>query len=135
MELTKLLSVLLSWSVQLTSYPHPHTLPEIEYTNNDFFVDNACYGKSNCRVAAWYNNEGIIYINKILENQTDPMTRGILVHELVHYLQDLSGKFDNNDCRDQQAREREAYAIQRAYLHTVAGAFIAIYMEFPPCTG
>ncbi|MEE8320966.1 MAG: hypothetical protein V3R68_03885 [Gammaproteobacteria bacterium] len=52
-----------------------------------------------------------------------------------HYLQDLSGKFDNADCENHQAREREAYAIQRTYLHTVAGAFVAIYMDFPPCPG
>ncbi|OGT35494.1 MAG: hypothetical protein A2W28_00675 [Gammaproteobacteria bacterium RBG_16_51_14] len=135
MDPTKLLSVLLSWAVQLTSYPHPHILPVIEYKNNDFFVQYACNGKRNCRVAAWYNNDGIININNVLKDQTDPMTRGIIVHELVHYLQDLSGKFDNKDCQDQQVREREAYAIQRAYLHTVAGAFIAIYMDFPPCPG
>lgn len=82
-----------------------------------------------------YNNNETIYINKILKDQTDPMTRGIIVHELVHYLQDLSGKFDNADCENHQAREREAYAIQRTYLHTVAGAFVAIYMDFPPCPG
>jgi predicted SprT family Zn-dependent metalloprotease len=118
MDQGHLISVLLSWAVQLTSYSHPHTVP------ND-----------KCRAAAWYNNDGTIYINNILEGKTDSMTRGVIVHELVHYLQDLSGKFKNKDCQDHQVREREAYAIQRAYLHTVAGDFIAIYMDYPPCSG
>ncbi len=135
MDQGNLISVLLSWAVQLTSYSHPHTVPNIEFKERDFFVENACDGNNKCRAAAWYNNDGTIYINKILEDKTDSMMRGVIVHELVHYLQDLSGKFKNKDCQDHQVREREAYAIQRAYLHTVAGDFIAIYMDFPPCPG
>mgnify|MGYP001567361894 FL=1 len=78
MDQSNLLSVLLSWAVQLTSYSHPHTLPDIEYKGIDFFVENTCRDNRNCRTAAWYNNDGTIYIHNVLKDQTDPMTRGII---------------------------------------------------------
>lgn len=61
------------------------------------------------------------------------MTRSLIVHELTHYLQDISGRFSAEDCNDHLAREREAYSIQRQYLNRIANVYAAIYMNFPPC--
>ena len=52
---------------------------------------------------------------------------------MVHYLQDLSGKYDNNSCEVHTRREREAYAIQREYGIGASGAVLFIRMVIPPC--
>lgn len=68
-----------------------------------------------------------------LQQQTDMMTRSMLVHEMVHYLQDLSGRYDNSSCDDHARREREAYAIQREYGIKASGSVLYIRMIIPPC--
>jgi hypothetical protein len=133
MDETKMISVLLSWTIHLSGYPNPATPPEIEYQPHSFFVEHACLGKEQCRVAGWYDNNGIIYLDEQLKGQDDAITRSLIVHELVHYLQDLSGKFSSGNCNDHLVREREAYSVQRQYLNRIAGRFIAIYMNYPPC--
>ena len=37
------------------------------------------------------------------------------MHELTHYLQHLSGRFDSHSCGDSLVREREAYGVQNEY--------------------
>ncbi len=130
-----LISVLLSWTVSLSSYPHPGTLPEIEYRPHEFFIEHACLGNEKCRAGGWYNDDGVVYINENLKDKTDAITRSLYVHEFTHYLQDLSGKYNTRDCEVHQKREREAYSIQRQYLNKIAGRFVAIYMNYPPCPG
>jgi hypothetical protein len=124
---------LLGWTAKLSGYPYTHDLPLIEYKPHNFFVENACLGNTKCRVSAWYNDHGTIYIDEILKNNDDAITDSIIVHELVHYLQDRSKKFDALNCQDHLIREREAYGVQRQYLNRIAGRFVAIYMNFPPC--
>ncbi len=128
-----LIAVLLSWTVSLTDYPHPDTPPQIEYRPHSFFVEHACLGNEKCKVGGWYNNDGIVYIDERVKGQEDAVTRSLFVHEFTHYLQDLSGKFDNNSCEDHQKREREAYSVQRRYINRIAGRYMAIYAEYIPC--
>jgi len=129
----KLLLVLLSWASHLSHYPYPGHGPAYSFRPHSFFVEHACDGNRDCPVAAWYNNDGTIYLDEHLQNWDDPVTRSVIVHELVHYLQDLSGKFRNNDCEDQLKREREAYAVQRMYLSRVAGRFAALWPRYGTC--
>lgn len=129
----KLLAVLLSWTVSLSSYTHPGVPPEIVFKTHEFFVKEACGGFNKCDVVAWYNNNGIIYLDERLDGHTDAYTRSVVVHELAHYLQDLSGEYAEMDCDLHAKREREAYSIQRQYLNKIAGRFTAIYMNYPPC--
>jgi len=128
-----LLTVLLSWTVSLSPYSHPHVLPEIEYKPHTFFIEHVCLGTEKCQAAAWYNDNGIIYLDERMQGQTDAYTRSVVVHELAHYLQDISGQFGKQDCKVHQYREREAYSIQRQYLNKIAGRFVAIYQNYPPC--
>ena len=128
-----LIAILISWIASLSGYPYTQNLPLIEFKPHDFFVEHACLGNTKCRVAAWYNDHGIIYIDENLKDNDDVITDSLIVHELVHYLQDLSNKFDSMNCQDHLVREREAYGIQRQYLNRIAGRFVAIYMNFPPC--
>ena len=129
----KLIAILISWIASLSGYPYTQDVPVIEFKPHDFFVEHACLGNTKCRVAAWYNDHGIIYIDENLKDNDDAITDSLIVHELVHYLQDLSNKFENTNCQDHLVREREAYGIQRQYLNRIAGRFVAIYMNFPPC--
>jgi hypothetical protein len=133
MDSAHMIAVLLSWTVNLSQYPHPETPPRIEYRPHSFFVEQACLGNDKCRIAGWYDNNGTVYLDERVKDQEDAMTRSLYVHEFTHYLQDLSGKFDNHDCEDHMKREREAYSIQRQYLNRIAGRFVAIYINLPPC--
>src|SRR5690606_30213142 len=108
MDHTHMIAVLLSWTVSLSQYPHPGTPPVVEYRPHSFFVEHACLGNEKCRAAGWYNNDGIVYIDERIKDQDDAITRSVYVHEFAHYLQDLSGKYDNHNCEDHQKREREA---------------------------
>ncbi|MCG8325758.1 MAG: hypothetical protein MI673_09585, partial [Thiotrichales bacterium] len=119
--------------VSLSQYNHPHELPNIEFKDHSFFVETVCQNTKKCPVAAWYDNNGTIYLDKRLEGHEDPETRSLIVHEMTHYLQDLSGKYPEQSCDDHVYREREAYAIQRKYLRQVAQLYIAIYQNYPPC--
>lgn len=129
----KLLTVLLSWTVSLSDYPHPGEVPALVYKPHQFFIDTACAGNEKCKAVAWYNNAKTIFLDERLKGNTDANTRSVVVHELAHYLQDLSGEFENMDCELHAKREREAYSIQRQYLNKIAGRFVAIYMNYPPC--
>ena len=131
----KLLAVLLSWTVNLSGYPHPGVPPDIVFKPHSFFVDAACGGMEKCDAVAWYNNQRVIYLDERLHGHTDAYTRSVVVHELAHYLQDLSGEYKEMDCNLHAKREREAYSIQRQYLNKIAGRFTAIYMNYPPCFG
>lgn len=129
----KLIAVLLSWTVNLSNYPHPDKAPELLYKSHQFFVDTACDGQKKCDVLAWYDNKGTIFLDDRIKENTDAYTRSVVVHELVHYLQDLSGQYNEMDCNLYAKREREAYSVQRQYLNKIAGVFTAIYMNYPPC--
>jgi hypothetical protein len=129
----KLIAVLMSWTASLSGYTYTDILPSIELKPHEFFVEHACQGNNNCRVGGWYNNAGIIYIDERLKDNNDAMTDSMIVHELVHYLQDINNKYSNGDCHDHMLREREAYGVQRQYLNRIAGRFAAIYMNIPPC--
>lgn len=135
MDNSHLIGVLLSWASSLSSYDYPDTRPLIEYHDAAFFVEHACNGNANCRVAAWYN-EGTIHLHTQLADLEDPVVRSVVVHELVHYLQDLSGRFDGDrSCETGLVREREAYSIQRTYLNRIAGRFAATWPVWGPCSG
>jgi len=131
---TELIAVLLSWAASLSGYPYPDTTPPVEFRGREFFVEHACQGEENCRVAAWYD-AGTIYLDESLDDPEDPVARSVVVHELVHYLQDRSGKFPVKDCESDLGREQEAYSIQRTYLNRIAGRFAALWPVWGPCTG
>lgn len=122
-----LITVLLSWTVSLSQYDHPGTPPEIEFKPRSFFVETACLGNERCKAAAWYDYQGVIYLDEILKDRTDAISRSVVVHEMAHYLQDISGEYKVKTCEINQKLEREAYSIQRQYLRKIANKFVAMY--------
>jgi hypothetical protein len=133
MALTATIAALLSWAVMLSGYPQPARPPTVEYKSHPFFVEQACGGQE-CKVIGWYNDKDVVYFDNRLRGDDSAFTQSLMVHELVHYLQNLSGKFDSHSCADQTTREHEAYAIQRRYMAEAHGEAQFQLMRPPLCT-
>ena len=75
---------------------------------------------TDCAIKAWYKpGEGII-LDESLHPETNMFDRSILLHELVHYVQDMSGYYGNADpCNRWFHRELNAYEIQNRYLGAI----------------
>ena len=82
-------------------------LPEVQFKEHEFFVQYACGGKE-CRVVGWYNDSGIVYIDKRYRDIDRSFASSLVVHEFTHYLQSA----DMDPCE----REKEAYHVQNRYL-------------------
>jgi len=67
-----------------------------------------------CPVYGGYVGDGKLYIDSQLDDST--YSQSIVLHEIVHYLQDLSGKY-GKDCQSWYQNEKEAYAIQNQWLY------------------
>lgn len=133
-----LLTVLMAWASLISGYPYPEVLPQIVYADQAHFVEKLCDGvdtkKDPCDARAYYNDEddARIYLNTKhweINKEWTPYQTGVIVHEMVHYLQDLSGKYDgyadwNDDklCAARKERQIEAYTTQDIYLLEVFGA-------------
>ncbi|MGH8543941.1 MAG: hypothetical protein ACREX3_09995 [Gammaproteobacteria bacterium] len=115
MDLSTTLEILLTWAVYLSSYPAPAVAPQVQFQPHSFFVEKVCANKE-CRAVGWYNDEGIVYIDEKYRHTDSEFANSLVVHELVHYLQHMSGKYDSHSCEDSVAREREAYYIQNEYI-------------------
>ncbi|MDH3637019.1 MAG: hypothetical protein OES09_00960 [Gammaproteobacteria bacterium] len=131
MDFSSTVTVLLSWAAYLSSYPAPERPPYIEFAPQSFFIEHACGGR-DCDAVGWYNDKGVIYLDERLRYLDNVFVRSVMVHEFVHYLQDLSGKF-RNSCAEQITREREAYAIQRSYVAEAHGEFAFIRVTHRGC--
>ena len=110
-----LLQILLSWDVQLSGYPAPAQIPTVSYEPHAFFVEHVCGGRE-CNAVGWYDDRDVIYIDRKYRVGDDEFSTSLIVHELTHYLQHHSGRFDSLSCPDSIAREREAYRVQNDYL-------------------
>jgi hypothetical protein len=132
MDLQVLLPILMSWAVYFSDYPMPEEMPQVEFEPHGFFVDKVCAGKE-CNAVGWYNDESIIYIDEKYRDSDASFATSLVVHELTHYLQHLSGRFDSFSCRDSLAREREAYGVQNNYLVTAQGSFDIIHPAPTAC--
>lgn len=75
-----------------------------------------------CPVRAVYISGTGVLIDAALDLERDPFAQSVLVHELVHFLQDTNGTFSQfPPCKRISEREREAYWIQDEYLLRLSG--------------
>lgn len=116
------IAILLSWAVKFSGYPAPDAMPAVQYKPHSFFVENACGGRE-CKVAGWYDDKNVVYIENKYRGTDSEFANSLLVHELVHYLQHHSGEYDSTSCRDSLAREREAYRVQNQFIVEALGSF------------
>ena len=141
--------VLMAWAVAITGYEFPEVLPQIVYANHSHFVEKLCGGvdteKDPCVVRAYYNDDdnAKIYLNTKyweINRPWTPYQTGIIVHEMVHYLQDLSGKYENFSewsddkyCDARKERQIEAYRTQDIYMLTVFTYRRLLPRYYDPC--
>lgn len=126
---------------RLSQYTAPLEYPDLIYLPTVELNQLAC--KSTCTVLGHYAGGREIYLSDRLKPMTNLFDRSVLLHELVHYLQNLQGSHqtalsdisdEDEKCRLWYKREREAYTIQEAYLIAVASPVRAGYFPArPPC--
>ncbi len=114
--MNELFAILMSWAVTLSGYPRPNTQPEIVMVPHSYLVAEAC-GGHECQVLGWYPPGQTIFLDDRLDPVTSLYASSIVVHEMVHFLQQQSGRFEEGrSCASAMRREREAYAVQREFL-------------------
>jgi len=113
-----LVSSLLSAIDQLSKYPRPAFAPEIFHVSQERLQELACI--STCGVKATYQPGEGIFLDERLKPETSLFDRSVLLHELVHYVQELNHeRGDARPCERWYYREIEAYAIQKTFLMLV----------------
>jgi hypothetical protein len=99
----------------ISGYPVPASLPELHVLPLEQLQGRVCSWA--CPVKAFYLRGEGVFIEQSLGFRIDAKARSILLHELVHHVQNLSTRFDAlSSCDAWYAREREAYEIQNEYL-------------------
>lgn len=103
----------------ISGYPASRDLPQIRQMPLTEIQARFCNGP--CRVQAYYQPGEGIFIDEAFDLTNDEFARSVLLHELVHHVQRVSGKFQGipSQCDRWYAAEREAYAIQNLYLETI----------------
>jgi hypothetical protein len=114
----ELVPALLSAIDQLSKYPRPTFVPEIFRVPHERLQELACTSK--CGVLATYQPGEGIFLDERLKPETNLFDRSVLLHELVHYVQELNHeRGDARPCERWYYREIEAYAIQKTFLMLV----------------
>jgi hypothetical protein len=115
----------------LSKYEMPEHLPAVHRASHAKVEQLAC-GKACAALAAYRPGEGI-YIDQALRPETDIFARSVL-HELVHYLQDISHELASlRLCERWYRREQEAYAIQKRFLILVGSQTRVAYSAGSTC--
>jgi hypothetical protein len=121
-----LLTALMGWAALLAHYPPPATLPSVQFVAPDRMSALACAG-APCSVLGWYPAGGgdVVFVDARLDPEQSTYAAGVVVHELVHYLQAHSARWPARaTCEQTMAMEREAYAAQ--------GEFMTRYGDYRP---
>ena len=106
---------MLAWISGHTHYPMPADTPVIAVVPHEYIESVACTGP--CDVIGVYTDAGVVYIENTLAIETNVCAQSVLLHELVHYNQDLAERFANlPPVFRWQLREKEAQHVQKAYL-------------------
>ena len=111
----ELMPALVSALDQLSKYHRPVALPEVIRVSHERIEAMVCNAK--CGALAVYWPGAGIYLDERLKPETELFDRSILLHELVHYVQDMNDEHgDMRPCMRWYQREQEAYAIQKIFL-------------------
>lgn len=104
---------LFSDAMKLMKIKNDIELPEIYSSSFNFLKSLVCQGINYCPVNAVYHN-GKIYYRQDLD-LNDIHTKSILVHEMIHHIQNKIG-FKPDNCDIWRRNEKEAYKLQGMYL-------------------
>src|SRR5690606_29047112 len=99
----------------LSGYAPPEAPPEVLFLPPEELQQRACNGR--CAVFGWFPPGRIIYLEDRLDPVGDLRARAVLLHELVHFLQQENGAYEGPaTCRTWLAREREAVDLEWRWL-------------------
>ena len=99
----------------LSGLPVPERLPEVAFVPHSYLEEQVC--QRPCDIEGWFPPGDTVYLDDSLDPAKDLWARGILLHELVHYVQQEEGSFGvPSDCDAWLEREREAYDVQIRWL-------------------
>lgn len=115
MALREWIERLFATAAVLGGYPPAAPPPLVTVIAQAELSARVCGG--SCAVkGAFIPGQGLFIISE-LGIETDPQDRSVLLHELVHYLQELNGRYaDETACNRFRDRELEAYRLQDEYL-------------------
>lgn len=131
--LAQLVPELLTAIDQLSKYAIPQQLPGVHRVPHEKIEQLTCGGGKCAALAAYRPGEGI-YIDEALEPETDIFARSVLLHELVHYVQDVANELASAEACDRwYRREQEAYAIQKRFLMLVGSQVRVAYSAASSC--
>jgi hypothetical protein len=123
----ELIAVMMSWAVTLSGYPAPAMLPQVRMVPHAVLMAQACGGQP-CNVLGWFPPGEMIYLDDRLDLEGNLVADSILVHEMVHYLQQQAREREvrqepmmqtamrHPTCTSNVDAERQAYQAQREYL-------------------
>jgi hypothetical protein len=128
-SMPQLIISLLSAVETIAKYEAPAAFPQVRQVTRTELEREACGGQ-RCRfVKAAYVPEKGLYLENVLDPQASVMDRSILLHELVHHLQASTQRYAHlAECERRREEEREAFAVQNAYLAQSGGGK---YVPFP----
>ena len=134
-EVSSMLAELFATIHMLSAYPVSESNPEVRFVPLATMQEMIC-NKRPCAVKAFYRPGEGVFIDEKIDVKDDTYSRSILLHELVHYLQHVEGKFENLDtpCHRWQAKEVEAYEIQHKYLKKLRITRSFISLDTVPIT-
>lgn len=106
---------------RLSKYRLPPALPMVSRIERAALEQLACAeGSVKCNVSAIYMPQRGVLIAEDLRPESNLFHRSILLHELVHYLQDEAHELASaSDCDRWYVREIEAYALQNRFLANI----------------
>ena len=116
-NLNELILALLLWITSNTDYISPKKLPEVKFIEQKELSNLAC--KTDCEILAYTPEEPeyLIYLSEELDPMNDVCDRGILLHEIIHILQNDQKVFTEYELRTKKhLREMEALVNHNIYL-------------------
>jgi hypothetical protein len=127
-ELEPVVRALLHTIETLSDYKAPEALPPVFQLRQNLIEAKVC--EEPCNVTAAYVPREGIYLAENLDPVHEPRDRAALLHELVHYLQQGHPKFAHMaPCQREKTKEREAYAIQNAYLAMIGSRERVVFYD------
>ena len=117
-SMPRLVDSLLDTITQLSNLRKPATIPYVTRTSREEIERTICDGP--CMVKAWYLPDEGVFLDETLRPESNLIHRSILLHELVHFVQEENGEAANLDaCHRWVEREQQAYELQAQYLAVI----------------